>query len=487
VKSDLETLNPTRVKLTVEVPFEELKPSLDAAYRKIGGQVSIPGFRKGKVPPRVIDQRFGRAVVLEEAVNEALPELYGRAVEENDVQVLGQPEVDVTELEDGQHLTFTAEVDVRPQFDLPDYEGLEVSVDDADVTDAEVEEQVDGLRERFATLTGVDRAAADGDFVSMDLSATVDGQPVDELTAKGLSYQVGSGSLLDGLDEAVTGLSVGESKDFATTLVGGDHAGQEATVPVEVKSVKERELPELDDDFAQTASEFDSLEELRDDVRKRVGEMKAVQQGVQARDRVLEALLAKVDIPLPEGVIKAEIESRNHNLAHQLEGAGMSRDDFLAAEGQTAEEFDADIDKRTREAMTAQFVLDKVVEKEQLSVNEQELTEHIVRSASRYGMGPDQFAQQIVSAGQVPVLVSEVVRGKALALVLEKAVVTDESGRPVDLEALREDAREADAALLGEPVEEPSDDTAATASDEPSDEPADEPSDEAADEENAPA
>ena len=479
MKSDLETLNPTRVKLTVEVPFEELKPSLDAAYRKIGGQVSIPGFRKGKVPPRVIDQRFGRAVVLEEAVNEALPELYGRAVEENDVQVLGQPEVDVTELEDGQHLTFTAEVDVRPQFDLPDYEGLEVTVDDAEVTDAEVEEQVDGLRERFATLTGVDRAAADGDFVSMDLAATVDGQAVEELTAKGLSYQVGSGSLLDGLDEAVTGLSVGESKNFPTTLVGGDHAGQEATVTVEVKSVKERELPELDDDFAQTASEFDSLDELRDDVRKRVGEMKAVQQGVQARDKVLEALLANVDIPLPEGVIKAEIDSRNHNMAHQLEAAGMSRDDFLTAEGQTAEEFDADIEKRTREAMTAQFVLDKVVEKEQLSVNEQELTEHIVRSASRYGMGPDEFAQQIVSAGQVPVLVSEVVRGKALALVLEKAVVTDESGRPVDLEALREDALEADPAHLGEPVEESSDETAVTASDEPAAE--------AADEENAPA
>ncbi|HTE71988.1 MAG TPA: trigger factor [Actinomycetes bacterium] len=479
MKSDLETLNPTRVKLTVEVPFEELKPSLDAAYRKIGGQVSIPGFRKGKVPPRVIDQRFGRAVVLEEAVNEALPELYGRAVEENDVQVLGQPEVDVTELEDGQHLTFTAEVDVRPQFDLPDYEGLEVTVDDAEVTDAEVEEQVDGLRERFATLTGVDRAAADGDFVSMDLAATVDGQAVEELTAKGLSYQVGSGSLLDGLDEAVTGLSVGESKNFPTTLVGGDHAGQEATVTVELKSVKERELPELDDDFAQTASEFDSLDELRDDVRKRVGEMKAVQQGVQARDKVLEALLANVDIPLPEGVIKAEIDSRNHNMAHQLEAAGMSRDDFLTAEGQTAEEFDADIEKRTREAMTAQFVLDKVVEKEQLSVNEQELTEHIVRSASRYGMGPDQFAQQIVSAGQVPVLVSEVVRGKALALVLEKAVVTDESGRPVDLEALREDALEADPAHLGEPVEESSDETAVTASDEPAAE--------AADEENAPA
>ncbi len=440
MKSDLETLNPTRVKLTVEVPFEELKPSLDAAYRKIGAQVTIPGFRKGKVPPRVIDQRFGRATVLDEAVNEALPKFYGEALEANDVSPLGQPEVDVTSFEDGQQLTFTAEVDVRPEFDLPDYDGIEVTVDDAEVSDAEVDEQLDGLRERFATLTGVDRAAADGDFVSIDLSAAVAGEAVDDLTAKGLSYQVGQGSLLDGLDEAITGLAAGEKADFPTTLVGGDHAGEEATVTVEVKSVKERELPDLDDDFAQTASEFDTLDELRADVRTRVEGMKGVQQGVQARDRVLEALLAKVEIPLPEGVIKAEIDSRNHSLAHQLEAANMTKADFLAAEGQSEEEFDADIEQSTRGAMTAQFVLDKVVEKEQLSVNEAELTQHILRTASRYGMGPDQFAQQVVQAGQVPVLVSEVVRGKALALVLERAKVVDESGRPVDLEALREDA-----------------------------------------------
>ena len=440
MKSDLETLNPTRVKLTVEVPFEELKPSLDAAYRKIGSQVTIPGFRKGKVPPRVIDQRFGRATVLDEAVNDALPKFYGEALEANDVSPLGQPEVDVTSFEDGQQLTFTAEVDVRPEFDLPDYDGIEVTVDDAEVSDAEVDEQLDGLRERFATLTGVDRAAADGDFVSIDLSAAVAGEAVDDLTAKGLSYQVGQGSLLDGLDEAITGLAAGEKADFPTTLVGGDHAGEEATVTVEVKSVKERELPDLDDDFAQTASEFDTLDELRADVRTRVEGMKGVQQGVQARDRVLEALLAKVEIPLPEGVIKAEIDSRNHSLAHQLEAANMTKADFLAAEGQSEEEFDADIEQSTRGAMTAQFVLDKVVEKEQLSVNEAELTQHILRTASRYGMGPDQFAQQVVQAGQVPVLVSEVVRGKALALVLERAKVVDESGRPVDLEALREDA-----------------------------------------------
>ena len=439
MKSDLETLNPTRVKLTVEVPFDELKPSLDAAYRKIGSQVTIPGFRKGKVPPRVIDQRFGREMVLEEAVNDALPKFYGDAVEANDVKVIGQPDVDVTELADGEHLTFTAEVDVRPEFDLPEYEGLEVTVDDADVTDAEIDEQVDGLRARFGTLTGVDRAVTDGDFLSIDLSATVGGEAVADLTAKGLSYQVGGGALLEGLDEAVIGLSAGETRDFTTTLVGGDHAGEEAVVTVEVKSVKERELPELDDDFAQTASEFDTLDELRADVRSRVENMKTVQQGVQARDRVLEKLLDSVDLPLPEGVVKAEIDARNHSLAHQLESAGMSKAEFLADEGQTEEEFDAELLKSTRDAMSAQFVLEKIVEKEQLSVNEQELTEHLVRTAARYGMSPDQFVQQVVQAGQVPMLVSEVVRGKALALVLDKARITDESGREIDLDALRED------------------------------------------------
>jgi trigger factor len=451
VKSDLEALNPTRVKLTVEVPFDELKPSLDAAYKKIAGQVTNPGFRKGRVPPQVIDQRFGRAMVLDEAVNEALPRFYGQAVEENSVKVLGQPEVDVTTFDDGDKLVFTAEVDVRPEFELPDYSGLEVTVDDAEVTDAEVDEQLDGLRDRFATLTGVERAAADGDFVSIDLSATVDGENVDDLTAKGLSYQLGQGSLLDGLDEAATGLSAGESKEFPTALVGGDHAGKQATVTVTVQSVKERELPPLDDDFAQTASEFDTLDELRDDLRTRLTSMKKTQQAVQARDRALEALLDLVDFPLPEGVVKAEIDGRNHSLQHQLDAAGMSKEDFLVAEGQTQEEFDSDIDNRTRGALSAQFVLDKVVEKEQLSVNEQELTEHIIRSASRYGMGPDKFAQEIVQAGQVPMLVGEVVRGKALALILEQAKVVDASGRPVDLEALREEPAEE---TVGQPIEQ---------------------------------
>jgi trigger factor len=439
VKSAVETLNPTRVRLTVEVPFEELKPSVDEAYKKIASQVSIPGFRKGKVPARLIDQRFGRGVVLEEAVNDALPRFYSQAVQEHSVQVLGAPEVDVTEVPDptaGGELKFSAEVDVRPEIELPEYDGLEVTVDDLEVGDTEIDEQVENLRERFGILRGVERAAADGDFVSIDLAATVDGEAVEELTAKGLSHQVGSGTLLEGLDAAIGGVSAGESATFTTTLVGGDLAGRDAEVSVTVGSVKERELPELDDDFAQTASEFDTLDELRADLRGRLERMKRMQQGVDARDKALEALLGKVDVPLPQGVVKGEVDGRMHDLAHQLEAAGLTKADYLESEGQTEQDFDAEVEQRAREAIKAQFVLDAIAAKEKLSVSEQELSEHLVRRAVRVGMNPDEFAQQVVAAGQVPVLVSEVVRGKALAHVLEHAKVTDASGRSVDLEAL---------------------------------------------------
>lgn len=461
MKTDVETLNPTRVKLTVEVPFEELQPSLDAAYKKIGSQVAIPGFRKGKIPPRLIDQRFGRAMVLEEAVNDALPRLYGQAVEQGNVLAIGRPEVDVTELEDGQRLTFTAEVDVRPEFELPAYDNLQLTVDDAEVTDEDVDKELDLLRERFASLVGVDRAAADGDFVSINLSATADGEAIDGLTARNMSYQVGSGALLDGLDDAVSGLSAGESKDFTTTLVGGEHAGQDVVVTVELVSVKEQQLPELDDEFAELASEFDSIDELRADIRARVERVKKLQQGAQAQDKAVQALLDAVDIPLPESVIAAEVESRWHSLDHQLEAAQMSREDFLAAESQTEQEFGEDLERTAREALKTQFILDKIVEKEQLSVTEAELTQHLLRTAARYGMSPDQFAQEVVRAGQVPMLVSEVVRNKALALAVEQATITDASGRPVDLEELRPPAPAAPVEMAEDAGETADQDTSA--------------------------
>ena len=440
MKSDVETLNPTRVRLTVEVPFDELRPSLDAAYKRIAGQIVLPGFRRGKVPPQIIDQRFGRGVVLEEAINEALPRFYSRAVQDNSLQTLGQPEVDVTELGDGTELKFTAEVDIRPDFELPAYEGIAVTVPDADVSEDDVNEQVTALQERFATLTGVDRPVESGDFVSIDLVAVdAEGEEIEDGKASGMSYEVGSETMIDGLDEALVGLSADESADFATTLVGGERAGEEVQVTATVRSVKERELPELDDDFAQTASEFDTVDELRDDIRQRLERMRKLEQGVQARDKTLEELLTRVDIPLPESLVQEELAGRNEALDAQLEAAGMTRDSYLEAQGQTSEEYDADIAKRAGDAIRSQFVLDKIAASEQLGVSEGELTEHILRRAARQGMSPDVFAQQVVESGAVPLLMSEVLRGKALALVVESATVTDESGRQVDLEELRED------------------------------------------------
>ncbi len=439
MKSAVETLNPTRVRLTVEVPFEELKPSVDSAYKKIAQQVTIPGFRKGRIPPRLIDQRFGRGVVLEEAVNDALPRFYGQAVEDNAVRVVGQPEVDVTEVPDptaGGDLRFTAEVDVRPEIELPSYADLQVVVDSAEVDDAAVDEELESLRARFATLRGVDRPARRGDFVSIDVAATRAGEPVEDASARGLSYEVGSGELLPDLDDAVIGLAAGESRTFGTTLQSGEAAGQAAEVTATLVSVKERELPALDDDFAQTASEFDTLDELRADLRENLVRMNQFRQRAEARDKVLEALLARVDVPLPESVVTAELEGRHDNLAAQLQAVGLTKSAYLEAEGRTAEAFDQEVEQRAREAIKAQLVLDAIAAKEQLSVDERDLTEHLVRRAVAQRMTPEQFAQQLTSSGQAPMMISEIVRGKALARVLEAASVTDSAGHEIDLKAL---------------------------------------------------
>jgi trigger factor len=438
VKSAVENLDPTRVRLTVEVPFAELKPSLDAAYQKIAEQVNVPGFRKGKVPPRVIDQRFGRGPVLEEAINSALPDLYGKAVNEAKLEVVGRPEVEVTDLTDGEALKFTAEVDVRPEFDLPAYEGLEVEVEDAAIGDEQVDEQLDALRKRFGSLVGVERSIEEGDFVSLDLIASIEGETLEDGTATGVSYEVGSGNMVDGLDEAILGKNSGEEVDFRSTLVGGSRAGDEADIKVTVGSVKTRELPELDDDFAQLASEFDTLDELRESISARLAKSKKFEQGAQARDKVLEAVLEQLDFPLPAKAVEAEIAWRNEQLDQQIEAAGMTRDGFFKLQEQTPEEFAADLDKQVRDGMKAQFVLDKVADAAELSVNQGELTNHLIRRASGSGMSPDQFAQSVVQSGQIPALVGEVRRGKALQQILEAAVVKDASGNVVDLAELAE-------------------------------------------------
>ncbi len=440
MKSAVETLNPTRVRLTVEVPFEELKPSLDAAYKKINQQVTVPGFRKGKIPARVIDQRFGRGAVLEEAINDALPKFYTDAVNEGELNVLGQPDVDITEFNDGDELKFTAEVDIRPVIEIPDYSGIEVTVDAVEVTEEDVDASIEQLRDRFASTSAVDRPAAEGDVVVVDLEASVDGEVLEDGVATGVSYTIGSGQLLDGIDEAVTGLEKGGSATFTSELKGGSAAGREAVVKVEVSDVQERELPALDDDFAQLASEFDTLEELRADSRKRLERVKSYDQATQAQEKVLDALIELTEVPIPEKLLKDEIESRVHNLEHhQFPQLGLTWDAFLEREGKTREEYDAELEAQSVKGIKTQFILDELVNKEKLSVNQEELTEHLMRRAATSGMTPDQFAQAVVEGGQVPVLVGEVARGKALAVVVEASKVVDTNGDEVDLSDDEED------------------------------------------------
>jgi len=435
VKTDVEELSPTRVRLSVEVPFDELKPSLDKAYREVGRQVRIPGFRPGRVPPPVIDRRVGREVVLSQAVNDAIPDLYAKAVAEGDIYALGQPEVEITNLDDGKELTFTVEVDIRPKFELPDLSSLSVTVDDTLVNPDEVAERLAMLQDRFASLKGVQRPVADGDHVSIDLSASVDGKPVEDAQASGLSYPVGSESLLDGLDQALIGMSAGESKTFSTELAGGEFAGQEADVTVTVHSVKAKEVPGLDDDFAQMASEFDTLGELRADTRAQLERDKAMRQVVQARDLALDAVLDQVDVPLPESVVAEEVKQNRESIENQLSRAGASLDGYLEMTKQTEEQFDADIEQRARRAVKVSLVLDQLARDEELGVDQADLSAYVTRQAEQMGVPPDRLAQQLADSNQLGLAAAEVLRGKAINLIAERVKVTDKSGNPVDIAA----------------------------------------------------
>jgi trigger factor len=447
VKTDVEELSPTRVKLSVEVPFDELQPSIDKAYREVARQVRSPGFRPGRVPPRIIDQRVGRGPVLEQAVNDALPELYGKAVEEKELYALGRPEVEITGLDDGKELSFTAEVDIRPKIELPDLSTITVTVDNATVTPENVEENLDQLRDRFASLKGVQRAAENGDFLSIDLSATVDGETVEDAQASGLSYEVGSGSMLEGLDDAVTGTSAGETKTFSTELAGGDHAGEQAEVTVTVHSVKVKEVPDFDDDFAQLASEFDTIGELRSDTRQRLEAMRQQQQAGQARDRAVEALLEQVEVPLPDSVVADEAHRMQHQIQDQIQAAGADWDTYLQIVGKSQDEFTADLDEQARASVKTSLVLDQLARQEELGVDDAELSYFVTRQAEQMGIQPEVLARQLAEAGQIGAAAAEVLRGKAVARLTDQVNLQDEAGNELSYAKLiGADEAEAEAA-----------------------------------------
>ncbi|GIH10044.1 trigger factor [Rhizocola hellebori] len=437
MKSTVETLSPTRVRLAIEVPFAELEPSLKKAYREIASQVNIPGFRQGKVPAQVIDQRVGRGAVLQEAIEDVIPAQIFAAVREHDVKLLGRPSVDNLEFADGQPLKFTAEVDVRPELTLPELSSIKVEVDPLAVGESEINEQLDALREKFVTLKTVERAAVEGDFVQLDLNATVDGAEVEGGTATNLSHQVGSGTLLKGLDEAVVGLSAGETATFVTALVGGEHAGSDADVLVTVRTVKERELPALDDDFAQLASEFDTLDELRGDLEERITRVKKVEQLYAARDKALAELVVRASVPAPEGVVADEVAQRKQAMVDQLERMGASLEEYLSVEDKTEEQIDSDLAEAAAEGVKIQLVLDTIAEAENVDVSDDEFGHEIVHRAQRAGMQPQQYYDELVKAGAAAAVYGDVRRGKALALVMERVIMTDTNGEVLSLDALR--------------------------------------------------
>jgi len=438
VKSTVETLSPTRVRLAIEVPFDELKPSLQKAYREIGSQVQIPGFRRGKIPSAVIDQRFGRGAVLNEAVQEAIPQQILAAVREHDVKTLGRPEVEITEFADNEPLKFTAEVDVRPEITIPDMSSISVTVPAVEIGDDEIDEQINGLRERFATLKTVDRPAADGDYVQLDLRATVDGEEVPGGSATNISHEVGSKQLLPGLDEVLVGMVADAEATFTTQLVGGDYAGRDADVVVKVRSVKDKQLPAVDDQFAQLASEFDTLEELRGDLRERLGKVKKVEQIYAARDEALKQLVEAADIPAPEGIVKDEVEGRKQAMTDQLERIGATLEDYLTSEEKTEEQIDQELTDAAAEGVRIQLLLDTVADAEDIQVSDDEFGHEIVHRAQRAQMQPQQYYDQLMKSGAAAAVFGDVRRGKALASVMEKVTMRDTAGNTLSVDDLRE-------------------------------------------------
>ena len=452
--STSQKLSPTRVKLTVEIPFADLKPYLDDAYKGIAEQINIPGFRKGKVPATVIDQRYGRGVVLQEAINEAIPSAYNAAIEEHKVVPMAQPEVEVTRGEDKDLVESPAEVDIRPGVTLPASTKVEAPVDNAASIDALVEERIGLLRERFATTSEVDRAAAEGDVLTLDLVASQNGEPLPEATAEGLTYKVGQeANMLEGLDEAVTGLKAGESKTFTSTLVGGQFRGQHAKIEVTVIKVPQQDLPEVDDESAQLISEFDTVEEMKEDLRKGAEQQVKADQLADARDKVLEAVLEATEFELPESVLTRELEARRAEVQRQHPGGGMTVEDYLAnsedEEAKDADEFWAMIDKRSEQALKAQVVLDVYADTNTVYVSHQDLTELIFRKAQQNGSSPQDEINHMMEHNHMPEWMQEIRRGKALAAICADAKVTDEDGNPVET-TLAVDAIEAAEEVIAE-------------------------------------
>lgn len=434
MKTTVDKLSDTRVKLTVNVPFAELDQEIDQAYAAIAQQVSIPGFRKGKAPRQLIDARFGRGPILEQVVNDMLPSRYEQAVQSEDLKVIGQPDVDISKIEDKDFVEFTAEVDVRPEFEVPDFSEISVTVPAIKAGEEDVDKALEDLAERFGELKDTKRKMKTGDYAIIDITAEVDGEKIEEASTEGLSYSIGDDNLIKGLDTALRGMKTGEDNEFTSTIQSGEHKDEEATFKVHVQQTKERKLPDMDDEFAQMASEYDTIEELREATKTEVEESKKAEQAGQIRDEVLKAALADVDFELPQSVVDEQAHAQLHQILGQLAHDEKALAQLLEAQGTSREEFDQQTREQAEESVRTQIFLDAVAEKEEPEVSQQELSDHILFTAQSYGMDPNQFIQQLQSNGQIANLFSDVRRGKALAAAICRTTVKDEEGNDVDVE-----------------------------------------------------
>lgn len=432
MKSTVEKLSPTRVKLVIEVPFDELKEEFDKAYKTIAEQVNIPGFRKGHAPAKLIESHVGRGAVLEQVINDMMPSRYEKACTENDVQPLSTPDVDVTKIDDPNLIEFTAEMDCRPEIKIPDFKGKEISVEPRRATDEIAEQGLKDLQERFATLKGVDRPAKEGDFVSLDLSAKVNGEELKEAETKGLSHRIGQGDLIEGLEDALVGMKAGESKTFTSKLVAGDHANEEADITVVLQKVQEQELPELDDDFAQMASEFDTLDELKEDLAKRANDAAKSEQAANLRDAVLSALIEEANFDIPKGIVEEQAQGQIQQVLSQFGGDENILKSILESQGSDLDSFYDEAKKSAEEATRTWLLLDALAEELSVEISQNDLTEAVVAQARQNNMEPEQFVQAVQQQGQLASLFSDVRRNKALFTVVRDVVAKDTEGNSLD-------------------------------------------------------
>ena len=432
MKTSVDKLSDTRVKLNVSVPFDELGKEIDQAYKAIAQQVNIPGFRRGKAPRQLIDARFGRGPILEQVVNDMLPSRYEQAVKENDLKVIGQPDVDISKIEDKDFVEFTAEVDIRPEFEIPDFSKISVTVPALKADEEDVDKALEELAERFGELKDTKRKMKTGDYAIIDITAEIDGEKIEDASTEGLSYRIGDDDLIKGLDTALRGMKTGEDNEFTSTIQSGEHKDEEATIKVHVQQSKERKLPAMDDEFAQMASEFDTMDELRESTKTQVEETKKAEQAAQIRDEVLKSALSEVEFELPQSVVDEQAHSQLHQILGQLAHDEKALAQLLEAQGTSREEFDKQTREQAEESVRTQLFLDAVAEQEQPEVSQQELTDHILFTAQSYGMDPNQFVAQLQQSGQIGNLFSDVRRGKALAIAISRTQVADEAGNPVD-------------------------------------------------------